>query len=158
MDPEATRCIRDSVRFIETVEELLDRGHPVRFRAEGWSMHPSIRNGETIIVAPLGRSPIRIGDVVLYKQGSVALAHRVVQVQPSLDRVEELVLRGDGADCCDAPISLDHVLGRVVSIERGGHMVRPNCAVSGWSRLVRRALRRARAAGLQIAALLGTQL
>jgi hypothetical protein len=103
--------VRDSQRFIEALEEVLSHGHPVRFRAEGWSMDPAIGNGATITIAPLDGTPIRTGDVVLYRQDRRAIAHRVVRVEPM-----RLVLRGDTAESCDAPISPDHVLGRVVAV------------------------------------------
>jgi peptidase S24-like protein len=112
------RCVRDSARFVETLEELLRRGHHARFRAGGWSMHPAIRDGDVITVAPLGGSPVRIGDVVLYRQGQGAIAHRVVRVRALAGRLVEVVARGDAADACDAPIGPEQVLGLVVAVER----------------------------------------
>ena len=52
---------RHSPRFADIIESLLREGHQVRFRAFGWSMHPTIRNGEIITVAPLERSSIKSG-------------------------------------------------------------------------------------------------
>lgn len=114
--------IVDSPRFVQAVEDVLRQGHSARFRATGWSMHPAIRNGETITVEPLGESPPRVGDVLLYRQGSGAIAHRVVRVEASAVRPTQLVLRGDTADDCDAPIAIDQVLGRVVE---AGPVARP---------------------------------
>jgi phage repressor protein C with HTH and peptisase S24 domain len=129
----------NSVRFIETLEDLLGRGHVVRFQADGWSMHPTIRYGETIIVEPLGDSAVRTGDVLLYRHLRSAIAHRLVRVTST-----ELVLRGDAADSCDAPVSSDQLLGRVVAVERRGRTVRLDYLSGLWSSILARALRRLR--------------
>jgi signal peptidase I len=117
----------------------------VRFRASGWSMHPTIRDGEIITVAPLGQSPIRAGDVVLYRRGRATIAHRVIHVRPAASGSVEFVLRGDSADFCDRPIALDHVLGCVHAIERAGR-TRPLGLLSRtWCRALGRMRRSARA-------------
>ena len=45
--------MRDSSLFRALIEEALTAGTVVRFRAEGTSMHPTIRNGEAITIAPV---------------------------------------------------------------------------------------------------------
>lgn len=147
--PRVDRHLRDSARFMQVVEELLRHGHSVRFRAHGASMTPAIRDGEVITVAPVGSAEIRIGDVVLYRHGGGALAHRVVRVRSSGGQLVELVPRGDAADLCDAPIAPMRVLGRVVAVERAGVLSR------GWSRALGRALRGGRAARAMLASGVG---
>jgi hypothetical protein len=132
-------------RFIDTVEAVLRAGHSVRFRAAGWSMHPTIRNGEIITIAPFGRSPIQPGDVVLYRRGRVAIAHRVIRVRSSARGSLEFVVRGDAADFYDRPITCDQVLGRVRAVERGGRTVALGLLSRTWFPLLGRARRRARA-------------
>jgi signal peptidase I len=122
------------MRLIHVIEALLSGGHSVRFRAPGWSMHPTIRNGEIITVAPLGESPIQVGDVVLYRRGRAAIAHRVIRVQSASGRSGAFVLRGDAALSCDRPIQLAQVLGRVLAIERDGRGVRLDLLGPAWSR------------------------
>ena len=116
----------------------------MRFRAPGWSMHPTIRDGEAITVAPLGLSPVRVGDVLLYRRGRSAIAHRVIRVRSASGRSAGFVLRGDGADSCDRPVKLAQVLGRVLTIERRGRSVRLDFLGSGWSRALGYTLRVAR--------------
>jgi hypothetical protein len=137
-------CVPDALRFIHVIEDLLRGGHPVRFRAPGWSMHPTIRNGDAITVAPLGHAPVRVGEVVLYRRGSGAIAHRVIRVQSANGRSVGLVLRGDGAHSCDRPIHLAQVLGRVLSVERDGRRMDLDPMGPAWSRAIGLALRVAR--------------
>jgi hypothetical protein len=144
------RQVRDSRRFIQLLEDLLLRGYPVRFRADGRSMDPAIRDGEVITVEPLGGLPVRIGEVVLYRHGRAAIAHRVVRVRSSAGRIVELRLRGDAAGACDAPVAPGQVLGRVVAVERAGSVVRRSVMSGAWSRILGCAMRGAHAARRKI--------
>jgi hypothetical protein len=137
-------CVPDALRFIHVIEDLLRGGHPVRFRAPGWSMHPTIRNGDAITVVPLGHSPVRVGEVLLYRRGLGAIAHRVIRVQSAHGRSVGLELRGDAALSCDRPIQLAQVLGRIVAIERDGRRMRLDPMGPAWSRALAYALRLAR--------------
>ncbi len=67
--------------FIDMSTELLRRGQSVRFRAPGRSMHPAIKEGETITVAPIAPFDIKRGDILLYLVGRKVVAHRVVSIK-----------------------------------------------------------------------------
>jgi len=54
--------------FIDVSIELLRRGQSVRFQAPGQSMHPAIREGETITVAPVAPFNIKRGDILFILQ------------------------------------------------------------------------------------------
>src|ERR1051325_3732780 len=73
------------VNFAEASIELLRSGYTIRFTATGQSMHPTIRDGEVIIVKPLTASDIKLSDVVLYHADRGMIAHRVLKLmkQPS---------------------------------------------------------------------------
>jgi hypothetical protein len=111
--------------FADVVTDLLCRGHSVRFRAKGSSMHPTIREGEAITVAPVAPAAIGRGDVVLYRSGLGVTAHRVVGVEHLADGVVRFVTRGDASGGCDEPVEASAVLGSVVAVERRGRMVDP---------------------------------
>ena len=146
-----TEGVGQSARFIETLQHLLSRGHAVRFQADGWSMHPTIRFGEIIVIEPLGQRPVHAGDVLLYRRNHKAIAHRVIQVAASAGGSQVLSLRGDAADCCDSPIDLEQVLGRVVGVERRGRVVRFGWLSRTWSLIWARMLRRVRIARMKVA-------
>ncbi len=86
----ATHCLQHSDEsvancpqqlFIDMSTELLCQGKNVRFQAPGLSMHPAIREGETITVAPLAPLDIKRGDILLYLAGMKVIAHRVVRIK-----------------------------------------------------------------------------
>ena len=54
----------DSDLFVGLTRELLQRDCNVRFRATGTSMHPTIRDGEVVTVAPSSGDRVALGDVI----------------------------------------------------------------------------------------------
>lgn len=111
--------------FIDVMTDLLRRGHSVRFRARGGSMHPTIREGEAITVAPARPVGIRRGDVILYRVGRGVIAHRVARVAHRPDGGLVFIPRGDASQGRDDPVEETAILGRVVAVERGGRAVDP---------------------------------
>lgn len=159
--------------FIDVSTGLLRQGQSVRFQAPGRSMHPTIKEGETIRVEPIAPFDIKRGDILLYIVGRKVIAHRVVSIKsekndsqsnssvnfaiqstshspanfsthastPSLAHSSAhsstqasihskalnpqliFILRGDASLTCDDPVEEQQVLGKVVSVERGGRSI-----------------------------------
>ena len=103
------------------IVDLLARGHAVRFRARGHSMHPIIRCDDYLLVEPMVEPASRIerGDVVLMLAERGLTAHRVVRVDD-----QNVITRGDNAPDFDPPIDRARILGRVTHAERDGRMRR----------------------------------
>ena len=112
---------RASEVFVGVMDEALRNGTLVRFRAEGDSMYPTIRDGEAITIAPVSTAEVVRGDVLLCRHDKRVLAHRVVAVTARAgDHLFHL--RGDAKAACDAPIVAGDVMGRVISVCRNGQM------------------------------------
>ncbi len=175
--------------FIDVSTELLRQGKNVRFQAPGRSMHPAIKEGETITVAPIAPFDIKRGDILLYLVRRKVIAHRVVSIkrgksnfatqspshssanfaiQPishssanfaiqstshspanfsthastsslahssahsstqasihskALNPQLIFILRGDASLTCDEPVEAKQILGKVVSVKKGGRSV-----------------------------------
>src|SRR5215467_6556586 len=92
---ESTRMnsLPGSKPFVDVVTELLSRGYRVRFRAEGASMRPTIRGGETITVEPA--SEVKMGDIALYRTDRGLIAHRVVGIQKGNGKAPIFLARGE---------------------------------------------------------------
>lgn len=116
-----------SVTLPDVSSVLLALGYSVRFRANGSSMYPTIRDGELITVVPAGPSEVRKGDIVLYRSDHGVIAHRVKGSGPTRFR-----LRGDAADADDAPVGPQRILGKVVFVHRGCRRIR---LAARWARL-----------------------
>ncbi len=111
---------KDSYLFVELTRVLLQQGCNVQFRAAGTSMHPTIRDGEVVTVAPRSVERVAAGDVILYRCDRGPTAHRVIAVRPSPAGRPVLYLQGDNLCSIDRPIQADEVIGRVVSVRRDG--------------------------------------
>ena len=108
--------------FAALLDDVIARGFIAQFRAEGTSMLPTIRDGESIAVASLAPRDIVRGDVVLYRRDARLLAHRVVGVRTAAaGRVFDM--RGDAKAANDAPVGEDAIVGAVLSVQRNGRAV-----------------------------------
>jgi signal peptidase I len=116
--------VRHSEIF-SVIEEALTNGTTVRFRAEGISMHPTIRDGDAIMIAPVVTDDVVAGDILLCRRGNRVVAHRVVGVARDVTG-RSFELRGDANPSCDTPIGADAVVGRVIGVRRHGLLV-PLC-------------------------------
>jgi hypothetical protein len=103
--------------------DLLGCGYDVRFRAPGRSMHPAIREGETITVRPVSPSAVRRGDIILYRWQQGVIAHRVVGIEKAVGGDFRLMTRGDAAGAQVEPVAPDQVLGKVVAADRNGRRI-----------------------------------
>lgn len=110
--------------FLDITTELLRCGKSVRFQAPGRSMHPTIKDGETITVEPVKPSGIKRGDIVLYRLEKGVIAHRVVRIEKN-DGAPLFILRGDALGAPDEAAAVQQVLGKVVSVQRGGRSIDP---------------------------------
>ena len=97
----------------EVIVDLLSRGHAVQFQVHGDSMHPLIRENDTLHVEPA--RTFAVGDVVLVLFDRGLTAHRIVG-----RRGTTLFLRGDNAPAADDPIDEAMVLGTVTYVLRDG--------------------------------------
>ena len=111
--------MRDTGTLLNVSTMLLGQGYSVRFSAPGTSMGSTIRDGETITVAPAVPSQIRRGDIVAYRRGYHIVAHRVVRVERH-NEGPAFLMRGDAAMSCDPLVTRDQILGKVVAVERRG--------------------------------------
>jgi signal peptidase I len=108
--------------FLNLSTELLQAGYSVRFRPPGHSMHPTIRDGETVLVEPVDALSIRRGDILLYRTERGVTAHRVVAIKKR-EKARVFILRGDASVSCDEPVDAKQVLGRVVQVERDERLI-----------------------------------
>jgi hypothetical protein len=125
--------------FGTVCREILRVGLPVRFRANGASMAPAIRDGDLLIVAPIAGQEIRRGEVVLFESERGPTAHRVIERASA-----SLRTRGDAPGSQEEHVTLDQVLGRVQEVSRQGRTIAawgpiPRALMSCVDRIERRA-------------------
>jgi len=95
------------------ITDILARGHAVQFQARGDSMHPLIRENDSLHVEPCDH--VRVGDVVLVLADRGLTAHRVIARRGGM-----VITRGDNAPAADAGVVEERVLGKVKFVLRDG--------------------------------------
>jgi len=100
---------------------VLGMGASFRFRANGVSMTPFIKQGDLVTLSPYAGSSPRLGDVAaFFFPGTEKLTiHRVVG-----KRGNGYLLKGDNANAVDGVIPPENILARVKKVERGGREIR----------------------------------
>ena len=107
-------CNKEDFSYL--AETILKQGNCIRFRAEGRSMSPSIRNGDIIEVGP-DIDDITPGDIILYRsKENTPVVHRVIKINESIG----ILTKGDSSLSFDNPITHEHVLGRVIEVKKSG--------------------------------------
>jgi signal peptidase I len=83
----------------------LAAGTTIEVDAEGGSMFPLIRNGDSVVVRPIDRK-LRVGDVVLLVLDGRWILHRIVELTAVTVRTQ-----GDNQAQADPPVGLAAVQG-----------------------------------------------
>lgn len=73
------------------------------------SMEPEISAGDFLIISE--QEAYEVGDVVVYQDGNMAIAHRIVSISPN-----EIITRGDANNVEDDPITPRQIRGAVVLV------------------------------------------
>jgi hypothetical protein len=110
--------------FTQLSSEILDEGKILRFTAHGSSMAPFIRDGDILTVEPVDHTLLRVGKIVFYRtEGDSLIAHRIVGIQEDSEGIL-LKVRGDVSPGSEDVITLDKILGLIVSVARRGKEIR----------------------------------
>lgn len=110
--------------FTLLAEDLLRRGHSIRFQAHGHSMQPEILHGDIVTVAPVVH-PLADREIVLYlTKGGRPILHRIIQSQEDPVGRSLYLICGDAHSTADGWLSSERILGRIVAVERRGQIKR----------------------------------
>ena len=112
-----------AAEFGDLSADLLKMGKQVRFRATGSSMHPLVRDGDTLLISPCQPSDIRPGDILLCVGAHQrVVVHRVIRRKRSRHGAQFL-LQGDKAAQSDGWIDSSAIYGRLEEITRDGKRI-----------------------------------
>jgi len=109
---------RYSATFDRISVDLLKAGYALRFTAQGKSMNPLIREGDVVLIEPIGSQLPKPSEIVFFinKQGDLVL-HRVLKRWKKDDKVLYL-LKGDQVAKTDGIYENAKIVGKLKAIER----------------------------------------
>jgi len=113
----------------ELVAETARKFGEVRLQLAGTSMFPCLMPGDIVTVRRCGVEDFRPGEIAKYIRDGRLFAHRVVGVEDG-----RLITRGDTLRKDDAPVHAEEIVGKVVSVLRGGTTFTPRIAPSRGER------------------------
>ena len=102
--------------YQELLAGLLQEGQTVLTRVRGVSMTPAVPDGATARIEPLGKQPVRVGEVLMTRTPRGLLCHRVLGVSPQ----QMVETWGDICHAPDEPVPAEDVLGRLAAVEVDG--------------------------------------
>ncbi len=94
----------------------------------GNSMLPLLRDGDRVLVAH-DRTPIRMGDVIVFWQSNQLIIHRVIRIERTPDTARFLT-KGDNGLSFDPLVNADQVIGKVLAVRRADRETRLD--TRGW--------------------------
>ena len=123
----------------ELAAEVLRSWGKLRLRVNGWSMLPSIRPGDTLLIEAVNYDGVATGEVVLFLRGQGLFEHRALGRNPA---DLQIITRGDAMRREDRPLNQAELLGRVTLIWRGGKAIGPPKKLGTWELSVAALVRR----------------
>jgi signal peptidase I len=113
----------------------------LRLRVTGWSMLPTLIQGDVLIFERASGDSVSEGDIVLFGRDGRLFAHRVIN--PSTGHAEGSVLtQGDALRRPDRPVTGSELFGKVSRIVRNGKSIQPARTLSTPERALAALLRR----------------
>jgi signal peptidase I len=119
----------------ELASEILRSSGEVRLRVVGWSMLPTVRPDDLLVINETNQKAVAKGDIVLFLRYRNLVAHRVIDKFDSSHGVQ-IITQGDGLPQPDLPVSESELLGKVTFVLRRGKCMTPVATLRFSQRLV----------------------
>jgi signal peptidase I len=110
-----------SNNMIDTIIAILESGNSVVLPATGYSMFPTLRPGDRVLVKPVikGEMP-QPGSIIVFRENGQLVIHRLLKITPWGTGCIKLVTRGDSRPENDKILLAEQFMGVAVSYKRKG--------------------------------------
>jgi signal peptidase I len=102
--------------LIDFAETMLDDKLTLVFRMQGYSMYPTLKNGDRGHVEKCTADNIKIGDILVFKSNDKLIAHRLMSIRHE-NGVRLFIAKGDKNFHFDPPFTEKELIGKVISVE-----------------------------------------
>jgi len=110
-----------SADFNDLSQDILAGGRILKFKAQGASMYPFIRDNQNITIKKVPAEDINFGDIVcFYSSSRDVVVHRIIRKQIS-QRGSVFLSRGDFSPGSkkEEILTQSQILGKVIAVEKG---------------------------------------
>jgi signal peptidase I len=108
-----------SERTIELIKAVLESGNSVELPASGYSMFPTLRPGDKVLISPVTENiPPVPGDILIIKDDNILVLHRLIEIRKDIEGNIVFITRGDSMNESDSPARGDQIVGIVYSFRR----------------------------------------
>lgn len=123
--------------LVDLAETLLDENHPLSFNMQGFSMYPTLQEGDTGIVEKWDLEALSPGDIIVFKAHTKLVAHRLMKIEYRKG-IRYFITKGDKNNYFDEPFTDDAFVGKMTSFKRknkihsmdsGGMKIRKNLSL-----------------------------
>jgi signal peptidase I len=109
-----------SIDMIDTIIAILESGNSVVLPATGYSMFPTLRPGDRVLVKPVikGEMP-EPGTIVVFRDNGQLIIHRLIKILQNEEGNDSFEARGDSRSMNDKILQVEQLIGKAVSFKRG---------------------------------------
>jgi signal peptidase I len=110
-----------SIDMIDTITAILESGNSVVLPATGYSMFPTLRPGDRVLVKPVIKDEMPIpGSIVVFRDNDQLIIHRLIKILQNEEGNDCFEARGDSRPVSDKILPVQHIIGLAVSYKRAG--------------------------------------
>jgi signal peptidase I len=121
IEEEESQIPGSSIDMIDTIIAILESGNSVVLPANGYSMFPTLRPGDRVLVKPVikGEMP-EPGSIVVFRDNNQLIIHRLIKILKSKTGKHKLIARGDSRPEDDNILPVEQLTGVAGSFKRKG--------------------------------------
>jgi signal peptidase len=104
-------------QLLELAEILLEDNNSISFRMKGFSMYPTLKEGDVGLVEKCAVGDLKAGDIVIFKSGENLVCHRLIKIDKNNGN-SIFTAKGDKNSFADKPFTAESLIGKLVSFQR----------------------------------------
>jgi signal peptidase I len=111
-------------RTIGLIKAVLESGNSVELLTSGYSMFPTLRPGDKVLVSPISEniSPVP-GDILIIKDDNILVLHRLIEIGKNNVGKTVFITCGDSMNESDSPVMGDQIVGIAGSFTRNNKRI-----------------------------------
>jgi signal peptidase I len=120
-EEEESHSPGSSIDMIDTIIAILESGNSVVLPATGYSMFPTLKPGDKVLLKPFLQDEIPVtGSIVVFRDSDQLVIHRLVEILQNEEGNYSFEARGDSRSVSDKILPVQQIIGVAISYKRNG--------------------------------------